>query len=136
MDKVLQLLRENMICCLATCSDDKPRASAMEYVIAGDYILFATDGDSIKAANLRANNKISFSAHSMPQFVTIDGTTMEPSEAEINEYNRILFDRHPEFKDMIAKGMMKPFTYFKLVPEVAYYNDYSNGMKPPEIIKM
>lgn len=61
MEKVLQFLRENLVCCLATCSNDKPRASAMEYVVVGDNIIFSTDGDSIKAANLKANNRISFS---------------------------------------------------------------------------
>lgn len=136
MDKVLQFLKENMVCCLATCANNKPRASAMEYVVVGDQVMFATDGNSMKAVNLAANNKISFSAHAMPKFVTIDGTTASPNEDEINEYNKILFERHPEFKVMVENGMMRPFTYYKLVPEVAYYNDYSTGMKPAEIIKL
>lgn len=136
MDKVLQFLRENLVCTLATCANDKPRASAMEYAVVGDNVLFSTDGDSIKAGNLKANNKISFSAHAMPKFVTIDGVTATPDEDEINAYNKILFERHPEFKEMVEKGMMRPFVYFKLVPEVVYYNDYSNGMRPAEIIKL
>lgn len=135
MEKILQFLSENLVCCLATCSNDNPRASAMEYVVMEDNIFFATDGDSIKASNLKANNKISFSAHAMPKFVTIDGTTATPNEGEIDAYNKILFERHPEFKEMAEKGMMKPFVYFKLVPEVVYYNDYSAGMTPPEVIK-
>lgn len=136
MEKVLKFLRENSVCCLATCSNDKPRASAMEYAVVGDNVLFATDGNSIKAANLKANNKISFSAHSMPKFVTIDGTTTTPKENEIEAYNKILFERHPEFKEMVEKGMMRPFVYFKLIPKVVYYNDYSAGMKPTEVIKL
>ena len=102
----------------------------------GDSILFATNPDSIKANNLRANNKISFSAHAMPKFVTIDGTTTTPTQNEIDEYNKILFARHPEFLEMATQGMMKPFAYFKIVPEVIYYNDYSDGMSPTEIIKV
>lgn len=136
MEKVLQFLKENLVCCLATCSNDKPRASAMEYVIVGNNVLFATDGNSIKASNLKVNNKISFSAHAMPKFVTIDGTTATPKQDEIDSYNKTLFERHPEFKEMVEKGMMKPFVYFKLVPEVVYYNDYSTGMTPPEVIKL
>lgn len=136
MEKVLQFLKENMVCCLATCSNDKPRASAMEYAVVGDSVVFATNGESIKATNLKANNKISFSAHAMPKFVTIDGTTATPSEEEINAYNSILFTRHPEFKEMAEKGMMAPFTFYKLVPEVVYYNDYSAGMSPVEVIKL
>jgi len=136
MEKIFQFLKENLVCCLSTCSNDKPRASAMEYAVIEDNVFFATDGDSIKASNLKENNKISFSAQAMPKFVTIDGTTVTPNEDEINAYNKILFDRHPEFKEMAIKGMMKPFTYFKLVPEIVYYNDYSTGMTPTEVIKI
>ena len=82
---------------------------------------------SFKAANLKANNKISFSANAMPKFVTIDGITATPNEDEINTYNKILFERHPEFKEMAERGMMKPFVY---------YNDYSAAMSPTEVIKL
>lgn len=136
MEKVIKFLKENSVCCLATCSDNKPRASAMEYIVLGDNVFFATDGESVKATNLKANNKISFSANSMPKFVTIDGVTATPNEDEINTYNKILYVRHPEFKEMAEKGMMKPFVYFKLLPEVVYYNDYSAGMSPTEVIKL
>lgn len=136
MEKVLQFLRENTVCCLATCSNDKPRASTMEYIMVGDNILFATDVESIKVGNLKANNKISFSAYAMPRFVTIDGTTETPNEEELKEFNKIIFERHPDFKEMVEKGMMRPFAYYKLIPEVAYYNDYSQGMRPAEVIKL
>ncbi len=136
MEKVLRFLRENSVCCLATCSNDKPRASAMEYVIIGDNVLFATDGNSIKAGNLKANNKISFSVNAMPKFVTIDGITAAPSADEISAYNKNLFERHPEFKEMVDKGMMKPFVIINLYLKVIYYNDYSAGMSPTEIIKL
>lgn len=135
MDKVIQFLKENMVCCLATCANDKPRASTMEYAVVNSQVMFATDGESVKAGNLKNNNKVSFAAHSMPKFVTIDGTTATPDEDEINAFNRILFERHPDFKEMVEKGTMRPFAYYKIVPEVVYFSDYSNGMAPPEIIK-
>ena len=135
MEKVLKFLRENSVCCLATCSKDMPRASTMEYILIEDTIFFATSGDSIKANNLKANNNISFAAYTMPKFVTIDGTTDTPTEDEIKEYNKILFGRHPEFKDMTENGMMKSMAYFKINPEVVYYNDYTSGMGPAELIK-
>ena len=136
MEKILGFLRGNMVCCLATCSNDHPRASAMEYAVVGDNVFFATSGESIKASNLKLNNKISFSAHVMPKFVTIDGTTAAPNESEIAALTIILFERHPQFKEMIEKGIIKPYIFFKLVPEVVYYNDYSAGMTPTEVIKL
>lgn len=135
MDKVLKFLKENVVCTLATCSNNKPRASAMEYGVVGDHVIFATQGSSIKALNLKANNKISFSAYAMPRFLTIDGTTAAADAQEIEAYTGILFARHPEFKELAAQGLMQPFTYYKLIPELIYYNDFSNGMAPVEIIK-
>ena len=135
MDKLLKFLNENMVCSLATCSGDVPRATAMEYIMEDGHIIFATDPDSIKAQNLKANNKISFSAHNMPLFVTIDGTTETPTEQEIAAYNKTLFERHPEFKDAMAAGMMHPFQYYKIIPKTVYWNDYSAGMTPSEVIK-
>ena len=135
MDKVTKFLNDNSVCCLATCSGDTPRASAMEYIMVNGGILFATDANSIKAKNLKANNKISFSAHNMPFFVTIDGTTAVPTDDEIAEFNKILFERHPEFKDMMEHGMMGEFTYYKIIPKIAYYNDFSEGMTLPEVIE-
>ena len=44
----------------------------------------------------------------MHKFVTIDGAIIAPNVDEINAYNKILFQRHPEFKEMVEKGMMKP----------------------------
>ena len=135
MDKLQKFLNENVVCSLATCADNVPRATAMEYVMADGHIILATDPDSIKAKNLRANNRISFSVHNMPLFVTIDGVTETPSGQEIDEYNKTLFERHPEFKDAMAAGMMRPFQYYKIVPKTAYWNDYSKGMAPPEVIE-
>ena len=134
MDKILEFLNNNVVCSLATCSGDIPRATAMEYIMANGHIIFATDPDSIKARNLKANNRISFSVHNMPLFVTIDGTTETPTEQEVADYNKTLFERHPEFKDAMAAGMMRPFQYYKIVPKTAYWNDYSKGMTPPEVI--
>lgn len=135
MEKVIKFLKENHVMTLATSLNDKPRASVLEYVMIGDAVIFATAEDSIKANNIKGNKKISVSVHNMPKFVTLDGAAVTPSEAEISEYNKILFERHPEFKEMVEKGIMHPFAYFKVSVETAYYNDYSTGMNPTEVIK-
>lgn len=135
MEKVINFLKDNHVMTLATSLNDKPRASVLEYVIIGDSILFATAEDSIKANNLKQNKRISLSVYNMPKFVTLDGIAVAPTETEISEYNKILFERHPEFKELVEKGIMHPFAYFKVSIETAYYNDYSTGMNPTEIIK-
>jgi len=136
MNKVFDLLKENHITTLATCADNKPRASVVDYYLAGNAVIFATSPDSIKAHNLKLNKRISMSVNNLPKFVTLDGVVTEPAKAEIDSYNQALFKHHPEFKEMAEKGIAMPvFVYFKLVIETAYYNDYTNGMSPTEIIK-
>lgn len=135
MEKVINFLKANSLCTVATSYNDMPRASVVEYYMAGDSIVFATSSDSIKATNLAKNDHISMSVHNMPLFVTVDGCVVEPTAEEIEVYNSQLMAHHPEFFEMIEKGMMPPFSYFKIVPETVYYNDYSQGMVPTEIIK-
>ena len=135
MEKVFEFLKKNIVCTVATSSGDMPRASVLEYYMIGNAIIFATDPSSIKANNLKKNNHISMSVHNMPQFVTLDGSVTEPTKAEIEGYTHQLMINHPEFKEMMEKGMMQPFVFYKLVIKTAYWNDYSNGMAPTEIIK-
>ncbi len=135
MEKVFDFLKKHNVCTVATSSGDMPRASVLEYYMDGNAIVFATSPSSIKANNLKKNNRISLSVHDMPKFLTIDGSTTEPTQAEINSYMQQLLTVHPEFKEMMSSGMMEPLTPYKLVINTVYYNDYSKGMAPTEIIK-
>ena len=51
MDEVIRFLKENKVMNLATCCNDRPRSSIMEYVMVGDALIFATDPESIKGKN-------------------------------------------------------------------------------------
>lgn len=135
MEKVIKFLNENAICVMATCSDNNPRASAMEYIMVNGSLIFATEPDSIKAKNLSANNKISISVHNMPLCAVIEGTTETASDIETETYTKVLLERHPEFIEMLESGSMHPLHCYKLNPTVAYYNDFSNGPSPAEVIK-
>lgn len=135
MEKVLDFLKKNKVMTIATCADNKPRASIMEYYVVNDSIVFATSPSSIKSENLKENDRISVSVYAMPQFVTLDGSVTEPSPAEIKEFTDILQTNHPEFKELVEKGMLEPFVYYKVVIDTAYYNDFSKGMTPAEIFK-
>lgn len=135
MEKVFDFLRKSNVTTVATSSGDKPRASVLEYYMSGNAIIFATNPDSIKGNNLRRNNHISMAVYNMPLFVTIDGSVTEPTKAEVEDYNKQLFAKHPEFVEMMKNGMMQPLKYYKLVIDTAYFNDYSKGMAPTEIIK-
>lgn len=136
MEKVYEFLRNSNVCTIATSSDGNPRASIVEYHMSGNNIIFATSPDSIKAQNLKKNNRISMSVCSMPLFVTLDGKTTTPTEAEIASYNEQLFIRHPDFIDLFENTLMPPFQYYKMVIETVYFNDYSQGMAPVQVLKL
>jgi len=132
MDEVMKLLKENKVMNLATSYNDKPRSSIMEYIMVGDALIFSTDPESIKGKNLAKNPKVSLTVGGMPVFLAIDGTVMYAGPKEVDEYNKELVLRYPEFKEMMASGAMK-FKHFKVVFETAYY---SEGMGPAKVIQM
>jgi len=136
MEKVYEFLRNSNVCTIATSSNGNPRASIVEYHMLGNAIIFATSPDSIKAQNLKKNNRISMSVCSMPLFVTLDGKTTTPTETEIASYNEQLFIRHPDFIDLFENTLMPPFQYYKMVIEAVYFNDYSQGMAPVQVLKL
>ena len=133
MKKVIDFLKENSITVIATSSDNKPRASILEYAVIDDCIILGTDNRSIKAHNLDSNPHISLSVQQLPKFVTIDGAVSTPTDEEIEEYMRRLIENHPEFKERMAAGMIQ-FTYYKVNIETAYLCDMSKG-PGVEIIK-
>jgi len=135
MKKVIDFLKKHHETTVATCSDNKPRASVVDYYMIDDAIIIGTDPTSIKAHNLEHNKRISMAVYDMPCFVTIDGVVTKPTKDEIDGYTKVLFELHPDFKEMAEQGMMGEFIYYKIIIETAYYNDFSNGMAPTEIIK-
>jgi uncharacterized pyridoxamine 5'-phosphate oxidase family protein len=135
MKKVIDFLKENDECVMATSSNDKPRASIMAYAMVDDTLVFATGRDSIKAKNLESNPRISLSVQKMPQYITIDGIVSVATDKEKEEYNRILLINHPEYKEMFDSGMMASNIYYKVNIETAYFCDMSKG-EDVEIIKL
>ena len=125
MEKVIKLLNDNRVCYIATCSNNIPRATPMEYAMVDGSLIFSTRGNTNKDKNLRENNKISVAVNGMPVFVTMNGTTETPSADEIEKCNSIYFERHPELEEEIKGWTLH---YYKVVPDVAYYTDYSQDV--------
>jgi len=153
MDKVLKFLKANRIMTLATSSDDVPRASIMEYTMVGDTMMFSTYPGSIKAENISKNPRVSFTVGHIPVFLTMDGTVAEASQKEkdayietqleirwnnfrgekpkyVEDWNRIMMERYPEFKTLMESGNMK---FYKVTFETAYFTE---GVWPPRAVKM
>jgi len=131
VEKLIKLLSENEICYIATCSNNIPRATPMEYVVVNGSLIFSTRGNTNKDKNLKENNRISVAVNNMPVFVTIDGVTETPSADEIRECGKIYLARHPELAnepELVEAIKSGSLHYYKLVPSVAYYTDYSQDI--------
>lgn len=135
MKKVIDFLKENVVMTLATSYKDRPRASILEYYMVGDFVIFATDRDSIKATNLKHNKHMSMSVFAASKYVTIDGTVTEPTKDQIKSYDKQMLAKHPEFKEMIEKGEWHDMAYFQVVPEEAYLSDMAKGVAPAEVFR-
>jgi len=134
MKKVIDFLKENSEMVLASSLNDKPRASILEYYIIDDSIIFATSKESVKGHNLNLNKNVSLSVSSLPEFVTIDGHVKTPTDAEIEKFKKLMLEKHPDFKDLIEKGIFGTFLFCKVVIETAYFTDYRKA-REAEIIK-
>jgi uncharacterized pyridoxamine 5'-phosphate oxidase family protein len=152
MNEVLRLLKENRVMHIATCSDNRPRSSIMEYGMVGDALIFATFPGTIKSKNISKNPQVSLTVGSTPTYAAIDGTVTDADAKEIEGFKKILFERHllgirhqiyanryanpyekfSEFRDMLMSDTMN-LKYYKVVPDTAYY---THGTGPAKIIDM
>jgi uncharacterized pyridoxamine 5'-phosphate oxidase family protein len=151
-NKVLRLLKENSVMHLATCSDNKPRSSIMEYGIVDGSLIFATFPETIKSMNLAHNPRVSLTVGGTPTYATVDGTVTDPDLHEIEGFNKILFERHllgirhqiyadrytnpynkySEFRDMLMSGNMN-LIYYKIIFDTAHY---THGTGAAELVDM
>ena len=56
---VIQFLRSNEICRVATCKNNLPHVTPVSYIFNDGKFYFATDYNTVKYANLKKNNRIS-----------------------------------------------------------------------------
>ena len=118
----MELLNSNTVMHLATCSNDKPRSSIMEYVMIGDNLFFGTDPDSIKGKNLAKNPKVSLTVGGMPTYLALDGRVVNATKKDAEQYFKVIYERYPPFKELVEGGVMK-LKVFKVVMNTVYLAD-------------
>jgi len=57
--KVKQFIENKNVCVIVTCSENKPRASTVNYVADGFALYIVTSGESTKVKNIKANPNVS-----------------------------------------------------------------------------
>ena len=124
VNKVNDFLVNNSTCTVATSSNDIPAAATVDYSMVNNNLVFSSACDTVKAQNLAVNNQACVTVHDPVQSCacTVEGTTVTPTQDEIDTYNQNYCTRH----NMSASDIPDR-NYYKLVPDRVHYNDYSDG---------
>ena len=135
--KIIDLLESERICNVATCVDDRPLNSAVEYVNAGTMLYFVSLPGTQKMANIKINPQVA---------ITINASELRPGEIrglQIFGKARVLSaDEVDPIKTLfLDRNLLEPATHWSLantvLAEVASlqidYLDYSKGIGHKEI---
>lgn len=142
LERMIQLLKENHTCVLATCSDNRPLCSLMAYV-ADDHarvVYMITQRGSRKHANMRENPMVSFlvdtrqgGALSRTRRVlamTVHGTYSVPKDpTERTTALKRILETHPQLEELASSPDAELFSIkvasFLLLdgPVDAYYHE-------------
>ena len=135
--RIVDLLESERICNVATCVDDRPLNSAVEYVNAGTMLYFVSFPGTLKIANIKINPQVA---------LTINASELRPGEIrglQIFGRARILpADETDPIKTLfLDRNLLEPATHWSLentiLVEVAPlqidYLDYSKGIGHKEI---
>ncbi len=114
LDRIKAVLRENDMCVLATCRDNRPHCSLMAYIVDSDCrtIYMVTREDTTKYTNVLENREVSLlvdtrcdavrSGRSRVQALTVYGAFAPLETAEKREAARLKFlGRHPHLKSLV-----------------------------------
>ena len=128
--KIIRYLQEHSVCTLATIEDNRPLASAMEFVNEGATLYLAAIADTRKVANLRANPAVSLTVNEAyvegqgVRGLQIFGTARPITDPAERDRVRSLFSDKFTVYQMIH-WKEKRTVYYEITPDRIDYIDYS-----------
>jgi len=135
-DRIAAFLREGNVCVLATCLDDRPRATPIEYYSDG-LIIYIAASRGTKVPNLEANPRVSVAIYSTPytdwtDWYQVRGLqiTARPELLRFNEQPEAyvaalqIYDWR-KYRRALGKDDEEPrgTTMVKLIPELIEFRD-------------
>jgi len=135
MDKIeetiKQFIEDKNVCVIATCSENKPRASTVNYVADGFTLYIITSGKSTKVRNIRANPNVSVAIDDQGKTrvcLQANGVAEILSGDEVEQAKKFYFPKRdishhkPELIDTIIKIKLKEIMF-------SDYTDIREGLK-------
>jgi len=130
---VLQFIKQNGLCVLATANKNGKTESAVMAIATTDNgeILMSTEPNTRKIGNLSINplSSLLVGGVSSPS-VQLDGETIIASGSAAEEIKNQILVIHPETKDYLSKTAV----FLKFIPKWLRYSDFSQN--PPEILEL
>jgi uncharacterized protein YhbP (UPF0306 family) len=130
-------IKKHNIASIATCSNDVPYASTVEYASDGFVLYFSTNPNSQKAKNLANNSKVSLTINedikdwTKIKGIQLEGTAVQlASEEEVRKAKNIYVEKFP----FVVHFPPSPNKMYKVVPKRIMYLDYEKGFGQREII--
>ncbi len=125
--KILEFLKQNKICVLATISvDGKPEAAVIEYVATDELqLIFNTFTDYRKYKNLKLSGNVAIVIWCGPVSVQYEGHAIEAHR----EVEKLCKKLHCEqIKHKTKFSAMSTIRYFKIKPKWIRYSDFSKKL--------
>ena len=130
--RIIELLESQRICAVATCADDRPLNSAVEYVNDGLTLYFVSFPDTQKVRNITANPEVA---------IAVSDTGLRPEEirglqyfgkarclagSEVDRARTIFLDRN--LLDPATHWSRKRAVFVEVAPRRIDLIDYSKGI--------
>lgn len=133
-DELLSFLRRHRYAVQASTAPDGAPQAAVVGIAVSDHleIVFDTHGGSRKGKNLRRDPRIALVVGwDDEQTVQLQGTTDEPTGAELARLKAVYFARFP---DGLERERWADITYFRVRPSWVRYSDFRPGGSVTEVL--
>jgi len=127
-ERILNFLKEQTMCVIATCKDNVPRATPLEYFSEGTTLYIAPDPGT-KLVNIAANPKVSIGIYNYVHPDWPAGDWKRTKGVQISGEAKLLTPDDPEYAHAIEVYNWEPF--FK-----ALGRTLADGPKPERMIKV
>ena len=129
--RIKQFIGKKNVCVIATCSENKPRASTVNYIADGFTLYIVTSGKSTKVKNIKANPNVSIAIDDQGKtrlslqaegIAEILSRTEGEQAKEFYSQKRDLSHHEPELIDTIIKIEVKEIMF-------SDYTNVKDGLK-------
>ncbi len=135
IEKMIFVLSKAQDLTVATMRPDGyPQSTTVIFISDGTEVFFVCNKDSQKAANMEANDKVSYAA-TLPydnweeiEGVSVGGHAVRMTDAsELNRVGELMVSKYPQVTNYLAEGAGEQVAIYKITPVAASILNYAQG---------